>query len=58
MRTFIFHYPCGLDELYLKLERVEANLATTQKAVADGSEMLKLAKGKKGAIWAEADLVK
>ncbi|RVW97710.1 hypothetical protein CK203_028090 [Vitis vinifera] len=39
-----------------KLERVEADLAADQKAIADGTEMLKLAKRKKEAIRAKASL--
>ena len=41
-----------------RLERVEADLATAQKAVADRAEKLKLAKGEKGVIQAKADLLK
>lgn len=41
-----------------KLERVEADLAAAQKAVADETEMLKLAKGDKEAIRAEVDWLK
>ena len=44
--------------MHSKLERVEADLATAQKVVADGTEMLKLAKGEKWAIWAEGDQLK
>ncbi|KAL6342295.1 hypothetical protein AAG906_007509 [Vitis piasezkii] len=39
-------------------ERVEADLATAQKAVADEAEILKLAEGEKRAIRAEADQLK
>ena len=55
MRAFISHHPGGIEEMHSRLERVEADLATTQKAVADEAEMLKLAEGEKGAIQAEAD---
>ena len=41
-----------------RLERVEADLATAQKAVADGAEMIKLAEEEKGAIRVEADQLK
>ena len=41
-----------------KLERVEADLAAAQKAIADGTEMLKLAKRKKEAIQVEVDQLK
>ena len=41
-----------------KLERVEADLAADQKAIADGTEMLKLAKRKKEAIRAKVDQLK
>lgn len=41
-----------------KLEQMEADLAATQKAIADGTEMLKLAKGKKRVIRAETDQLK
>ena len=58
IRTFISHHPGGIKEMRLQLEMVEADLATTQKAVADGAEKLKLAEGEKGAIRAEADLLK
>ena len=55
MRAFISYHPGGIEEMSSKLERVEADLATAQKAVADGIEMLRLAEGEKGAIRAEAD---
>ena len=42
----------------VKLEQVEADLATTQKVIMDGTEMLKLAEGEKEAIRAEADQLK
>lgn len=41
-----------------KLEQVEADLAATQKAIVDGTKMLKLAKWKKRAIRAETDQLK
>lgn len=45
MRTFISHHPNDIEEMHSKLERVEADLATAQKAVVDGAEMLRLAEG-------------
>ena len=58
MWAFISHHPGDIEEMHSKLERVEADLATAQKVVADGTEMLKLAKGEKWAIWAEGDQLK
>ena len=50
MRAFISYHPGDIEEMHSKLEMVEA--------VADGAEMLKLAKGEKGVIRAEADQLK
>ena len=58
MRAFISHHPGGIEEMRSLLERVEADLATAQKAVADGAEMIKLAEEEKGAIRVEADQLK
>ena len=58
MRGFIPHHPGGIEEMCSKLERVEVDLATAQKAVVDGAEMLKLAEEENGAILAEADQLK
>ena len=35
--TFISHHPSGVKELRSRLEKVEAELAAAQKAVADGT---------------------
>ncbi|KAL6351384.1 hypothetical protein AAG906_035176 [Vitis piasezkii] len=58
MRAFISHHPSGIEEMRSKLERVEADLATAQKAVADGAEMLKLAKEEKRGIRTKVDWLK
>ena len=58
MRAFISYHSGDIEEMHSKLERVEADLTAAQKAVADGAEMLKLAKGEKGVIRAEADQLK
>ena len=58
MRAFISHHLGGIEEMCSKLERVEMDLTATQKAVADGTEILKLAERDKGAIRAEADRLK
>ena len=50
MRAFISHHPYVIEEMRSRLERVEADLATAQKAVADRAEKLKLAKGEKRVI--------
>ena len=55
MHAFISHHPGGIEEMRSRLKRVEADLATAQKAVADEAEMLKLAEGEKRVIRAEAD---
>ena len=58
MRVFIFHHLGGIEEMCSRLEMVESNLATAQKAVVDEAKILKLAEGKKGVIRAEADQLK
>lgn len=58
MRAFISHRLDGSEELRVKLERVEADLAAAQKAVADGAEALKLVEKENGAIHAKADRLK
>lgn len=58
MRAFISHRLGDSEELCAKLERVEADLAATQKAVGDRTKALKLVKGEKRAICAEADWLK
>ena len=58
MRAFISHHTGNIEEMHSKLERVEADLTTAQKVVADGTEILKLAKREKWAIWAEGDQLK
>ena len=58
MHAFIFHHPSGIKEMCSWLEMVEADLATAQKAVADGAEKLKMAEEEKRVIQAEADLLK
>lgn len=58
MRAFISYRLGGSEELCAKLERVEADLATTQKAVGDRTKALKLVKGEKRAICAEVDWLK
>ena len=58
MHAFISHHPGGIEEMHLRLKKVEAELATAQKAVADGTEKLSQAEEEKGAIRAEVDLLK
>ena len=58
MHAFISHHPGGIEEMRSRLKRVEADLATAQKAVADGAKKLNLAKEEKGAIRAEANPLK
>ena len=58
MHAFISHHPGGIAEMRSRLKRVEADLATAQKAVADGVKKLNLAKEEKGAIRAEANPLK
>ena len=58
MHAFISHHPGGIEEMRLRLKRVEADLATAQKVVADGAKKLNLAKEEKGAIRAEANPLK
>ena len=58
MCAFISHHPGGIEEMRSWLEMVEADLATSQKAVADGAEKLKLAEEEKRVIQAEADLLR
>lgn len=58
MQAFISHHPSDIEELRAKLEQVETDLAATQKAVADGTERLKLVEGEKGTIRVESDRLK
>lgn len=58
MRAFISNHQGGFEEMRSKLERVKADLAAGQKAVADGIEMLRLVEGEKGAIRAKTDRLK
>ena len=58
MRAFISHYPGDIEEMRSKLERVETDFTVTQKAVANETEMLRLAEGENGTIRAEADRLK
>lgn len=55
MRNFISHHMSGSEELYAKLERVESDLTTAQKAAAEEAKALKLAEGEREATRAEAD---
>ena len=58
MRVFISQHPGGVEELRAQLKKVEAELATARKAVADGSEQLCRVEGEKEVIRAEADILK
>ena len=58
MRAFISQHPDGIEELRTRLEKVEAELATDRKAVADETEQLSRAEEEKGAIRAEADMLR
>ena len=42
MRAFISHHPSGVEEMRSRLEKAEAELAATQKAVANGAERARL----------------
>lgn len=55
MRAFITHRLSGSEEVCDKLEQVESDLATTQKAAANETEALKLAEGEKKEICVEMD---
>ena len=55
MGTFISHRMSSSEELCAKLERVESDLAVTQKVVVEGAEALKLVDGKKEMARAEAN---
>ena len=52
MHAFISHHPGGIEEIRSRLERVEVDLATAQKAVADGAKKLKMVEEEKGVIRA------
>lgn len=54
MRVFITHRVSGSEELRAKLERVESDLAATQKTPADGANALKLVEGKQEVIRVES----
>lgn len=55
MRAFVSHCLGGCEELCSRLERVETNLATARKVVAEGAEALKLPKREKEAFRVEVD---
>ena len=55
MRAFIFHYMSSGEKLRGKLEPEESDLATTEKAIVEGAEALKLTEGKKKAIRIDAN---
>ncbi|KAJ9693665.1 hypothetical protein PVL29_009562 [Vitis rotundifolia] len=55
MRAFITQCMSGIKELHIKLESVESDLATTQKAAADGAEALKSVEEEKETVWAEIE---
>ena len=42
MRAFISHHSSDVEEMRSQLEKAEAELATTQKAVANGTERARL----------------
>ena len=48
MQTFISHHSGGIEEMRLKLKRMESDLAAAQKAIANRVKMLKLVEGEKG----------
>ncbi|RVW35598.1 hypothetical protein CK203_112560 [Vitis vinifera] len=54
MRAFISHHLGGVEEMRSRLEKVEAELATAQKAVADGAEKLSQAEEGEG-DWVEQE---
>ena len=58
MRAFISQHPGGIEELRAQLEKVETELATARKAMADGTEQLSRVEEERVAIWAEADTLK
>lgn len=55
MGTFISHRMSSSEELCANLERVESDLAVTQKAAVEGVGPLKLEDGKKEVACAEAN---
>ena len=58
MLAFISHHSGGIEELPSRLEKVEAELAAAQKAVADGAEQLSQVEEEKGVVRVEADTLK
>lgn len=55
MRSFISHCLGGSEDLRSILKRLEADLTTAQKAIADGVEALKKAKEEMEAFQIEAE---
>ncbi|KAJ9687279.1 hypothetical protein PVL29_015956 [Vitis rotundifolia] len=55
MRAFICHRMSNGEELRAKLEWVESDLASAQKAAVEGAEALKLAEGEKELIRIKVD---
>ena len=58
MRAFISHHLGDVEEMRSRLKKVEAELATAQKVVADGAEKLSQAEEEKGAVRAKVNLLK
>ena len=58
MCAFISQHSGGIEELRTRLEKVEAELAAARKVVANGTEQLSRAEKEKGAIRAEADMLR
>ncbi|RVW72062.1 hypothetical protein CK203_054799 [Vitis vinifera] len=48
VRAFISHHPSGIEKLRSRLEKVKAELAVAQKAIADGAEKLSRAEEERG----------
>ena len=55
LRAFITHRVGSGEELYIKLEQVEGDLAAAQKVIVEGVEALKLVEVEKESVHAEAD---
>ena len=58
MRAFISHHPSGIEELRSRLEKMEAELAAAQKAVADGAKKLSRVEEENGVIRVEVDTLR
>lgn len=58
MKAFVSHRMSGEEELHLRLEQSEANLAAARKAAAENAEALKRSEKEKEALQSELERVK